>query len=283
MSTIEKALERLRTAKSVPRATKRVLDLPVNDAREGSSERRGQAVDLQLSALRKEGFLTPDQADSPLAEEYRLLKRPILMNAFGKGAGDVELGNLVMITSAVPGEGKTFTALNLAISMSLEKDTTVLLVDSDVIKRSLSIHMGLGEAPGLIDVLVDPGMGLQRVISRTNVEKLTMIPAGRQDSRATELLASMQMKSLAVELAHRYSDRIVILDAPPLLATSHAPVLSELAGQIVVVVEASRTLQHSVAEALALIGPEKVAGVVLNKSRHRFSRNYYGSYYRKRA
>jgi receptor protein-tyrosine kinase len=109
-----------------------------------------------------------------------------------------------------------------------------------------------------------------------------MIPAGRQDIHATELLASGQMRALAAELARRYSDRIVVFDAPPLLATSHAPVLAELMGQILIVVEASRTLQHSVKEALSLVGADQVVGLVLNKSRHRFSRDYYGSYYRAR-
>jgi len=234
---------------------------------------------IDINALAKQGMLSPDSERSGLAEEYRVLKRPLLINAFGKGAVPIEEGNLIMVVSAVPGEGKTFTSINLGMSIATEMDTTVLLVDSDVIRRSLSIQLGLGERRGLIDVLRDKSMSLDDVIVNTNIPSLKVIPAGQADLRSTELLASNQMEKITKELSSRYSDRIILFDAPPLLVTSEAAVLSHHMGQILVVVESGKTTHAVVKEAISRLDDNKVIGMVLNKARGSFAGDYYSGGY----
>lgn len=234
---------------------------------------------INVTRLKEYGFLTPDTVDQKLAEQYRVLKRPLLLNAFNTGPDKVDYSNSVMVTSAIEGEGKTFTAFNLAISMSMERNSTVLLVDSDVIKGSLSRLLGLENNPGLVDLLSNPELSLADVIVTTDIPRLKVLPAGRPDAHSTELLASTDMKRIADELSVRYPDRIILFDAPPLLATSQAKVLTHIAGQILMVVEAGSTAQELVKESVSqLDANNKIVGVVLNKSRTS-SAGYYGGYY----
>ena len=237
---------------------------------------RGSLVTLDLAALRAQGCVTPDGERSRVAEEFRIIKRPLLENAFGRTASLVEHGNLVMVTSSIPGEGKTYTAVNLAMSIAMEMDKTVLLVDADVGRPRLHKMLGIPMGPGLIDLMVDSELDVRDVILRTNVPKLRIIPMGKHHSRANELLASGDMQRLMQELASRYEDRVIIFDSPPLLVTSEAVVLSSLVGQIVFVVESNRSLQHSVKDALGLLDASKPIGLVLNKARHHGGDYYYG-------
>ncbi len=274
-TSIEKAMERL-DGSTPPMDDER----GTTPAEQAPAERSDEPVlKLDFSQLEKAGYLTPHSGQSKLAEEYRMLKRPVLHNAFGKGAAPVERGNLVMVLSALPGEGKTFTALNLAMSMTLELDTTVLLVDADVIKPSLTGLLGLAGRPGLTDVLIEKNVELGDVILNTELSKLRVLPAGKIHVHSTELLASEQMTKIAAELSERYPDRIVLFDGPPILATSQAVVLADLVGQVLLVVEAGRTPQHAVKEALSHLNQDKVIGTVLNKSRRSFTGDYYGAYY----
>jgi exopolysaccharide/PEP-CTERM locus tyrosine autokinase len=234
---------------------------------------------FNMGALERAGFLTPSSVRSTLAEEFRLLKRPVLANAMGKGAAPVERGNIIAVTSALPHEGKTFTSMNLAMSIAQERDHTVLLIDSDLIQRALTRFLGVSDVAGLTDVLRDDQLDLAQVIARTSVSKLRVMACGRGDPLGTELLASEQMVRVVTELSRRYPDRIVIFDAPPLLSTSQAVVLANLAGQVLVVVEEGRTSQANVQEALSLLDESKVIGMVLNKSVGRTGRDYYGGYY----
>ena len=151
-----------------------------------------------------------------------MIKRPLIDNAMGKGATQIENGNLIMITSALPGEGKTYTATNLAMSIAMELDNTVMLVDADVARPNLLKRLGVPPARGLMDVLVDESIELSQVLLRTNVEKLTILPSGTPHPRATELLASDAMINLLADMANRYSYRIIIFDSPPALAASPA-------------------------------------------------------------
>lgn len=233
---------------------------------------------IAAAKLKEFGFLTPDSPDQKLAEQYRALKRPVLMNAFSNGPDKVAYSNSVMVTSAVEGEGKTYTAFNVAISMSMERNTTVLLIDSDVIKGSLSRLLGLENSPGLIDLLSEPDLNIADVIVTTDIPRLKVLPAGKPNVHSTELLASADMKRIASELSGRYPDRIIVFDAPPLLATSQAKVLTHFAGQILLVVEAGATPQELVKESVSQLDPNKIIGVVLNKSRTS-PEGYYGGYY----
>lgn len=286
MTSIEKAAELLGErkpddkTKTAPETQGRPPLEPGAARTDEDGEGEGRICYLNFETLRSQGYLTPQSAQSQLAEEMRLLKRPLLRNAFGKGAAPVRYGNLISVTSALPGEGKTFTTLNMAMSMAMEMDTTVLMVDADVVKPSLTRLLGLEEEPGLIDVLVHPELDMGSVIVPTDMPKLRVIPAGRRHAHSTELLASDQMERIAIELSERYPDRVVVFDAPPLLVTSQAGVLSQLAGQILVVVEAGRTPQTAIKEAVSHLDKDKVIGMVLNKGRRAFGTEYYyGGYY----
>jgi exopolysaccharide/PEP-CTERM locus tyrosine autokinase len=223
-------------------------------------------VDLDLEALSAAGIIRPDAPRSQLADEYRVVKRPLIDNAMGKGPARIQDGNLIMITSALPGEGKTFTAANLAMSIAMELDNTVMLVDADVARPNLLKVLGLPPARGLLDVLVDESVKLPQVLLRTNVEKLTLLPSGTPHPRATELLASDAMVRLLEEMASRYADRIIIFDSPPLLVTTEARTLASHMGQVVIVVKAEGTAHADVKQALATLDACPVKLMLLNQA-----------------
>lgn len=226
-----------------------------------------RAAQLDLAALGAAGFVTPDFPRSTIANQFRVIKRPLLVNAAGRGASVVQAGNLIMVTSAMAGEGKTFNAINLAMSIAMEQDHRVLLVDADVARPSLSKVLGLPPGPGLLDLLVDDRIEMADALLRTNVDKLTLLPSGTPHPRATELLASDAMTALILEMGRRYPDRIIIFDSPPLLLTTEARVLATHMGQIIVVVQAERTLQTQVKHALTTIEACPVKLMVLNQVR----------------
>jgi len=227
-----------------------------------------QEVSIDFDRLKAEGMLTPDTSQGRLADEYRVIKRPLLKNAFGGGGMELAHGNLIMVTSALPGEGKSFTSIGLAMSMAMELDRTVLLVEADVARPAVCRYCGIPEPKqGLVDYLADSSIDLSELLMKTNAPKLTLLPAGRRHSSSAELLGSRAMRDLMDQLANRYPDRVVIFDSPPLLLSNEAVTLSSLMGQIVVVVEAARTQQTQVKQAIALLDPNQTVGVVLNKNR----------------
>jgi protein-tyrosine kinase len=235
-----------------------------------------RTLEIDLARLASLGLVTPDLPRSAIAEEFRVIKRPLLRNATATGPAAIENGNLIMVTSAMPGEGKTFNATNLAISMAMELDYTVLLVDADVSRPSVLRQLGLEPERGLMDVLAGEVTDLSEVLVRTNIEKLSILPAGMPHQRATELLASESMNRLLEQIANRYPDRIVVFDSPPLLLTTESRVLATHMGQIVLVVEAEATTHATVRQALATIESCPVKLMVLNKSRDRGPGSYYG-------
>jgi len=239
----------------------------------GGEHSRKIAIDL--AHLAAAGMVTPDSPRSQIADEFRIIKRPLLSNAQRKSPAGGASPNLVMVTSALAGEGKTFNAVNLAMSIAMELDNTVLLVDADVANPTLPSVFRFEQSKGLLDVLTDPGIRLSDVLLRTNVPKLSILPAGTAHRRATELLASEAMERLVHEMANRYADRIVIFDAPPLLPTTESRVLATHMGQIVLVVEADKTTHGALKSALATIEACPIVLTVLNKA----SRSDVGSYY----
>jgi exopolysaccharide/PEP-CTERM locus tyrosine autokinase len=250
-------------------------DAPGDDAAAGQSARR---IDIDFARLHERGFVTPDAGSTQIAEEFRVIKRPIIRNALGRAGVRVKNGNLVMITSALPGEGKTFTSLNLALSIACEIDSTVLLVDGDVAHPTIPGVLGAPHGPGLLDLLTSDELRFADALVKTNLDKLSLLPAGSRHRRSTELLASEQMASLLRDIASRYPDRIIIFDSPPLLATTEARVLAANMGQIVMVVAADATSQHAVSQALATIEGCDVVMMVLNKASRTDVGNYYGYY-----
>jgi receptor protein-tyrosine kinase len=241
-------------------------------------QRRSREVKLDLEKLGLNGYLVPGQNRTALAEQMRIVKRPLLANARGEGAEPVNRANLIQVVSALPGEGKTFVAVNLAMSIAMEVDHSVLLVDADVLRPSVLNRLGIDAAPGLMDVLSDPNVELADVMLRTNVPKLTILPAGTASLRSTELLASSAMEKLLDELASKYSDRIIVFDAPPLIPTTESRVLASRVGQVVMVVAADSTTREQAAQAYAAIERCPVVLSVLNKSSQRSSEAY-GYYY----
>lgn len=279
MNTIEKAVKRLISgAGSASDGTVGKAQPASADYSPVYSDPDNIQCKIDSAKLKNHGFLTLDNVDTIQAEQYRMLKRPLLTNAFDAGPDKVENSNTVMITSALEGEGKTYTAFNLAISMAMERDNTVLLIDSDVIKASLSRLLGLRDNLGLVDLLINPELSIGDVIVSTDIPRLKILPAGRPNAHSTELLASDQMQQIAGELSRRYSDRVILYDAPPLLATSQAKVLTALAGQVLLVVEAGKTPQELVKESVSQLDQRKIVGIVLNKSRSSGA-GYYGGYY----
>jgi exopolysaccharide/PEP-CTERM locus tyrosine autokinase len=228
-----------------------------------------KCVHIDLTALAAAGFVTPNAPRSAMTDQFRVIKRPLLENATGKGASLVANGNLIMVTSSLPGEGKTFTAINLAMSLAMELNHTVMLVDADVARQSIMKTMGLPPAPGLLDLLLDDKIGLPDVLLRTNIDNFTLLPTGLPNPRATELLASDAMVALLNDMGKRYRDRIIIFDSPPLLLTTEARVLASHMGQVVIVVQAERTLQSQVQHALSTIEACPIRLMVLNQARSR--------------
>lgn len=224
-----------------------------------------KSVRLDLAALSEAGFVTPNAPRAAIADQYRVIKRPLIANATGKGASVVVHGNRIMVTSAMPGEGKSFTAINLAMSIAMELDYTVLLVDADVSRPSIMTTLGLPRGPGLLDLLTDDKIEMSDTLLRTNIDKLSLLPSGTPHPRATELLASDAMTDLIEEMGRRYPDRIIIFDSPPLLMTTESRVLATHMGQIVLVVQAEKTLRSQVKHALTTIESCPIKLVLLNQ------------------
>jgi receptor protein-tyrosine kinase len=239
------------------------------DAPEVSVERPAarvsRTVQVDLEALAAQGFLVPNQTDGPLANELRLIKRPLINQCRAKGTA-VQRANRIMVTSALPGEGKSFLALNLAISVALERDSTVLLIDADTTRPSLSRLLGVPPMRGLLDLLTNRDLDPTQVLLRTSIDRLSFLPAGTLTPNATELLASRAMEELAAHMAARYSDRVLIIDTPPLLSAPEPPVLAGHMGQIVVVVEAGKTTHRCAQQALTAVQACPLVMTVLNKA-----------------
>ncbi|MEJ2643950.1 MAG: XrtA-associated tyrosine autokinase [Gammaproteobacteria bacterium] len=294
MNTIEKAMDKLGKPDGSPQTSEDTNQSPAaGQAADRSPDREaagapdrdydsageaGGTVHLDFSRFPNATVIDPrSDHSSGLAEEFRHIKRPLLMNVQGRGATLVENPNLIMVTSSLAGEGKTFTTINLALSIATELDKTVLLADADVAKPDVGAMLGVRAEKGLIDVLLGD-VRVPDVMLRTDIPNLTLLPAGRRHPHATELLASESMRLLAQELSTRYADRIVVFDSPPLLLTSEASVLAGLMGQIVLVIEESRTLQPVVKQALSMLDTSEIVGLVLNKKRARGTGDYYGGY-----
>ncbi len=298
MSIIEKAVERLNSTESEKQGSPSApetgvicgsgggrierTEIPTEGVKPQASKpfiasgvSKAIGIEISFADLADRGMVTPDSPRSPIAEEYRSIKRPLLTNIEGKGAATIRHPNLIMVTSALQGEGKTFSAINLAMSIAMEQDKTVLLVDADISKASAARLLGVPDSsPGLIDVLEGESLHIGDVILPTNIPNLRIVPAGRVHERSTELLASQSMYRVTDELAERYSDRVVIFDSPPMLLTNEAQVVASLVGQIVFVIAAEKTSQRAVSEALSMLGDEAMVGMILNKTKHAFTSKY---------
>ena len=242
------------------------------------SRAHSPVVPIDRDKLKAFGALTPDDLRSELAEEMRLVKRALIRRMMESARPH---RNLVQVTSAWPEEGKSFLAVNLAISLASEMDYNVLLIDADVHRAAVVKVLGIETEKGILDVIRDPEMDLSEVIVRTDMERLSVIGPGKSDPLSTERLSSQRMSAVTAELAERYNDRIIIFDTSPLLATSEPGVMAQLMGQVIIVVEADRTTRQAIDQALEQLPEDCPAGMVLNKSKGLVGGSalpYYGYY-----
>ncbi len=232
---------------------------------------------IPFKELRDQGMLTPQIPRSAIAEEYRTIKRPLLTNITGDSVTPpIPHGNLIMVTSALEGDGKTFSSISLALSIAMEQDKTVLFVDADTAKAEAGRVLGVPtDAPGLIEMLESSSSVPEDYIIETNVEKFRILPAGDLHTHANELLASDRMRQLMVQLSEEEPDRVIVFDSPPLLLTTESAVLAGFMGQIVFVVSADMTPQYAVTQAIEYIGEDKMVGMVLNRARRRHNPYHY--------
>ncbi len=246
---------------------------------EAPQKRSSAQVNIDWACARKAQIIKPGLIGSRMGEEFRQIKQSILYSLFYGTGKSRKNANLYMVTSSGPNEGKTFISINLAISISSEKDLNVLLVDIDATNQGVTKNLGIPWKKGLFDLIDDPSLDFADVILRTDLEGFSVIPAGKPHPLGVELLGSERFIGLVDDLARRYRDRIVIFDAPPVLATAASAVLARHMGQIVFVVEASKTSRSTIEEALDLVNHGQGIAFVLNKTRAVIGDTYFGAYY----
>ncbi len=237
-------------------------------------------AEIDLVTLADAGMIVPGAPPSPLSEEFRIVKRQLLINAFGgRNAPALEKGRLILTCSAQPNEGKTFCSTNLALSMATETDIDVLLVDADVAKPEVLSTLGLPGGPGLMDALADPSIDAESLVIGTNIPGLSVLPAGRQTNNDTELLASDRTPHLIEQLVTANPRRIVLFDSAPALAASPASVLALHVGQIMLVVKADQTTESDLREAMAMLEGNARIQMVLNAVTYHGNSKKFGYYY----
>jgi exopolysaccharide/PEP-CTERM locus tyrosine autokinase len=285
MSIVERALQKMQqnqrsAGTATPAAAASVFGTVVSaspSARRPAEARPAptRMVQINQAALRAAGLLAPEHQARQLAQQYRQIKRPLIETAMGRGPTLIPNGHVIMTASAVPGEGKTFTAINLAFSIALEKDISVLLVDADIPKPHISRLFGMENEMGLLDLLQDPMLDVESLVLPTDVPGLSVLPAGRAVEHATELLASARMKDIVTAIGRNDASRIALVDSPPLLLTTESHVLTQVVGQVVLVVRAGVTAQNVVLDALSYLPEGKSVSLVLNQSVDTSPTGYY--------
>lgn len=271
------AMPRAEDPAPIPAAYHRPITQPLNPE-PAPTPVQGHLVHIDRAALRELELLPPMNLERLIASQYQHVKRPLVTSALGKAGSPVAANSrshLIMMTSALPGEGKTFTSINLALSMALEKDVQVLLIDADVVKPRLSRIFGLEDRPGLLDLLVDSSLRAESLILPTDVKGLSILPAGRPRDTSTELIASARMEQIAAELGAGRR-RILLFDSPPLLLTTEARAMVPVMGQVVLVIRAEVTSRSAVVDALDAIGENTPISLILNQTSAAPSTGYYG-------
>jgi protein-tyrosine kinase len=279
MSVVERAMDKLRRAPAPPprdhSATATIGALVAEEPVVFS----GRRIIVNRDAVRAAGYLPDADQDRQFADEYRQIKRPLLAAAFAhESLASVPPHNprLIMMASALPGDGKTFTSINLALSLSRERDTSVVLVDADVAKPHVSRIFGVDRELGLLDALVDESLDIETLVIPTDVRGLAILPAGMVREGATELLSSSRMTELVTRLIMRNPRRIALFDTSPLLVSSESRALAGVVGQILLIVRAGKTPRQAVKEALTGLVSEKSIGLVLNQGRRGLTGGLYG-------
>lgn len=286
MSLIESALEKLRRAGEAERQPRdpgvtRTVSVVAGTAKaapvavvapQPKAAEPARRITLDTHALRAAGYLPEEGLERRFADHYRQIKRPLIEKALA----DAKDMRLIMVSSALPGDGKTFTSLNLALSLAHERDASALLVDADAPKARISEVLGLRRAPGLLDALADDSLDARSLIVGTDVRGLEILPAGRSVENATELLASARMRQIAAGLLARSALQLVLFDSAPLLVSSEARALLRIPGQIVLVVRVDKTPRQALLDAAAYVDRTRFQGLILNHVPFTQGTGYYG-------
>ncbi len=280
MSLIESALEKMRrsgyaTERRGARTGARPehAGAPESQAAPAHLTAPKRRMALDLETLRAAGYLPEPVRNHVFADQYRHIKRPLIEKAMANpGAPQMRL---LLVTSALQGDGKTFTSINLALSMARERDTSVLLIDADLRNPNTSRILGLGGEPGLLDALCDEAVDVGSLILHTSVPGLDILPAGTAADHASELLASARMTRVVAQICSnpRY---IVLFDSAPMLLSADSPALARLVGQVVLVARAGKTQRHALLDAIGQLDRDKLSGIVLNDIKAEPGRYHYG-------
>ncbi len=235
---------------------------------------------IDRTMLAEKGMLVPGAPIGALAEEFRLIKRQLLLNARTIAEGPLgQRARTILVGSGKPGDGKTFCAINLAVSLAAERDVEVLLVDGDFAKPDIMASLGLDDSTGFLDVLGDSTIDPESCVVRTDVPQLSLLPAGERTHSDTELLASARTGDVIDRLLAANPRRLIVFDTPPTLAASPASVLALHVGQVMLVVRADRTTETDVREAVNLLDGCEQISLVLNSVSYEPHRGRFGSYY----
>jgi len=284
MTLVERAIEKLRrgTEQQRPKTEAApvgslVVEAPaVATSVAPATPARRIAVDRD--ALRNAGYLPETTVDREFASHYRKIKRPLISAALNSSSLEAGSPRLIMMASALPGDGKTFTSINLALSMARERDVSVVLADADVPKPHVSRIFGVEGERGLLEALADPAVDVESLVLPTDVGGLSILPAGIPQEGATELIASSRMAAVVARLLSSNPRRIVLFDSPPLLASSESRALAGAVGHVILVVRSGKTPRRAVEDALEQIVEGKTVSLILNQGRSGASEGYYGEY-----
>lgn len=236
----------------------------------------GPIQPIDRIALAEAGLLQPDGPVTAMSEEFRLLKRDLLAQL-----QDNKRGNRILVCSPHSGDGKSFCAINLALSLAAEKDREILLIDADFGKPGIPAALGLDAGPGLMDALADPMVAIEDCVIRTDIPSLSILPAGQRSNADTEFLSSARTEQLLARLTEGRPDRILVFDSPPLLAASPAAVLASHVAIALLVVRADKTSEAAVRDAVGLLKGGAQVQLLLNAVRFTGGGRRFGSYYAK--
>jgi protein-tyrosine kinase len=284
MSLVEQTIARLKRQQAKDNANLANLDVVdrsphvhapgIATERLEETDTLGRRITVDNAALRAGGYFPEREKDRQFADQYRRIKRPLIDKALREAATRSE-SRIIMVSSALPGDGKTFTSINLALSMALERDMSVLLIDADVAKRHISTMFGLAEQPGLLDALVNEDTEVESAIVPTTTRGFSILPAGTPVTGTEELLSSNRMRRIMASLCSHNPRRLLLLDSPPLLVSNEGRALLKIAGQVVLVVRAEVTPRDAIQASVALFDPQHAGGLVLNEMQSRGAHRYY--------
>ncbi len=275
MSIIENAIGRLRRTDTPSPA--RPTGLPAADRMDLQGTVAHRRISVDLAALRARGEIPELSEERRFADYYREIKRPLIARAIATEAK--QEARLILVASALPADGKTFTALNLAFSIARERDVSVLLVDGDVPKAHLSHSLGVQEEPGLLNALANTAVDVESMVLATDIPGLEILPAGKApEVAASELIGSARMAQIAARLTALRPRRLVLMDSSPLLVSSEARAMKQIPGQILMVARAGKTPRQALLDAIAQVDKAKLYGLVLNEAHETGGPGYYGYY-----